>query len=118
MRSGAVALGMVSTLALALTSCDADADQRCVDTTTYRTVADSLCTSTAGGGYADTDRYQWYQQGGDSTAVHGYHRYYGGSGSSHGGSGSGGSDDGSGGSHGKGVSRGGLGGHGSGSHGG
>ncbi len=115
MRSGAVALGMVSSLALALTSCGSSADKRCVDTTTYKTVADSLCKSAPGDGYADTDRYQWYEQGGSSTYVHGYHRYYGSSGSSHVGSSSGGSDDGSG-SHG--VSRGGLGGHGSGSHGG
>ncbi|MHA6764478.1 hypothetical protein [Streptacidiphilus sp. PAMC 29251] len=110
---------MVSTLALVLTSCGSAADKRCVDSTNYKTVADSLCKSTAGGGYADTDRYQWYQKGGTSTYVGGYHRYYGSGSSSHVGSSSGGSDDGTSGSTGgKGVSRGGLGGHGSGSHGG
>ncbi|MFC1404789.1 MULTISPECIES: hypothetical protein [Streptacidiphilus] len=116
MRSGAVALGMVSSLALALTSCDSEADKRCVDTTNYRTVADKLCKSAPGGGYADTDRYQWYQKGGTSTGLAGYHRYYG----SSSGSGSKGSTDKTGtgkSSTGKGVTRGGLGSHGSGSSG-
>lgn len=122
MRSGAVALGMVSTLALVLTSCSSEADKRCVDSTTYKTVADSLCRSAPGGGYADTDRYQWYQKGssGGTGYVSGYHRYYGSGGGSHVGSSSGGSSSvggsSDGGSHG--VSRGGLGGHGSGSSGG
>lgn len=114
MRSGAVALGMVSTLALVLTSCGSEADQRCVDTTNYKTAADSLCKSAPGGGYADSDRYQWYRKGGSGGYVGGYHRYYGTGGGSH----VGGSSDGGGTSGGKGVSRGGLGGHGSGSSGG
>ncbi|WP_236653408.1 hypothetical protein [Streptacidiphilus melanogenes] len=103
-----MALGAVGSLALALTSCSGHADERCVDTTNYKTVADKYCNNAAGHGYADSDRYQWYAAGGDSTYVHGYHRSYG-SGSR------GGSDDGSG-SHG--ISRGGLGGHGDGSGGG
>ncbi|WP_042418677.1 hypothetical protein [Streptacidiphilus anmyonensis] len=110
-RSQAVTLTVVGSLALALTSCSGHADERCVDTTNYKTVADKLCNNAAGHGYADTDRYQWYAAGGDSTHVHGYHRSYG-SGSR----GSGGSDDGSGSGHG--ISRGGFGGHGDGSGGG
>ena len=113
MRSGAVALGMVSSLALALTSCDSETDKRCVDTTNYKTVADKYCKSAPGGGYADTDRYQWYEKGGTSTGLSGYHRYYGSS--SSGGSGSKDSTGKT--STGKGVTRGGLGSHGSGSSG-
>jgi hypothetical protein len=109
-RSQTVALGVVGSLALALTSCSSHPDERCVDTTNYKTVADKYCNNAAGHGYADTDRYQWYAAGGDSTHVHGYHRSYG-SGSR---GGSGGSDDGTG----HGIGRGGLGGHGDGSGGG
>ncbi len=118
MRSGAIALGLVSTLALALTSCGSDPDRRCVDSTTYRTVADQLCSSEPDGGYADGDRYQWYQQGG-SSYVHGYHRYYGSGGSrlSTGKGSTGGEDGGEDGGHG-GVTRGGLGGHSGSGHGG
>lgn len=122
MRSGAVAIGILGGMAVALTACSSDPDRRCVDTSNYKTVADSLCRTATGSGYADTDRYQWFEQGGNSAYVHGYHRYYGsgssvhstgGSGgtvhSSTGGSSTGGSD---------GVARGGLGSHGSGSSGG
>ncbi|MFC5909908.1 hypothetical protein [Streptacidiphilus monticola] len=106
-RSGSVALGLVGALAMALTACDSEPDQRCVDTQTYKTVADKLCRSQPGGGYADTDRYQWYAKGGSSTShVGGYHRSTGGSDSSK--SHSGGDS----------VSRGGFGGHGSGHSGG
>lgn len=50
MRSGAVALGLVSTLALALTSCGSEPDRRCVDSTSnYQSVADKLCNSEADG---------------------------------------------------------------------
>ena len=124
MRSGAVALGLVSTLALALTSCGSEPDRRCVDTTSYRNVADKLCNSEADGGIGDSDRYQWYQQGGSSTYVNGYHRYYGSGGSHSGGSrlttgkgSTGGEDGGEDGGH-VGVSRGGLGGHSGSGHGG
>ncbi|WP_051944330.1 hypothetical protein [Streptacidiphilus rugosus] len=111
MRSGGVALGVVGALALSLTSCDSSPDERCVDTTNYKTVADKYCDNTPGRGWADTDRYQWYESGSSSTShVGGYHRSYRGSGSR----GGTGSNDGTG----HGVTRGGLGGHGSGSHGG
>ncbi len=122
MRSGAVALGLVSGLAVALTSCDSSSpDTRCLDTSNYKAVAAKLCNNEPDGGYSDADRYQWYQQGGNSSYVSGYHRYYGsGSGtttrskSGTKGSTSSGDD----GSTGEGVSRGGIGGHGDGGHGG
>jgi hypothetical protein len=76
--AGAVALAMVvGGMALTLTSCSSQPTERCVDTLTYRWVDGSHCDSSPGGGYADTDRYQWYIQGGNSPYVHGYHRYYG-----------------------------------------
>ncbi|WP_225446920.1 hypothetical protein [Streptacidiphilus sp. PB12-B1b] len=121
----------MSSLAVALTSCGSTPDTRCLDTSTYKVVADRLCNSEPDNGYSDADRYQWYQQGGNSTHVTGYHRYYGSSGSGFGGgsgtsrsrSKGGSSGDGSSGdegSTGKGVSRGGHSGrsHGGGSHGG
>jgi hypothetical protein len=107
-RSQTVALGVVGSLAFALTSCSSPVDKRCVDTQLFKTVADQYCDNSPGKGYADTDRYQWFQSGGDSRYLHGYHRYYGSSRSR------GGSDDGS---TGHGVTRHGFGGH-SGSHGG
>ena len=119
MRSGAVALGLVGSLAMALTSCGGEPDQRCVDSTTYKTVANQLCTSSKGGGYADGSRYQWYQQGGNSTYVSGYHRYYGSGGSRlTTGRGSTGGEDGGGDGGGEGITRGGLGGHSGSGHGG
>lgn len=82
MRSNAVSLGIVSAVALALTSCGSDdsPDLRCVDTQTFKNVADKLCDSQPGQGYAQTDRYQWYQDDhrGSSTTYHSYgHRYTG-----------------------------------------
>ena len=119
MRSGAVALGLVGGLAVALTSCGSTPDTRCLDTTNYKAVADKYCNNESDGGYADTDRYQWYQQGGDSTHVNGYHRYYGSGTTTGSKSGSKkGSTSGDDGSSGEGVTRGGLGGHGDSGHGG
>ncbi|WP_052070128.1 hypothetical protein [Streptacidiphilus albus] len=119
MRSGAVALGLVSTLALALTSCGSEPDRRCVDTTNYRNVADKLCNSEPDGGVGDSDRYEWYQQGGNSSYVNGYHRYYGSGGSRlTTGRGSTGGEDGGGDGGGEGITRGGLGGHSGSGHGG
>lgn len=112
-RSGAVALGVVGGLAAALTACDSSPDRRCVDTTVYKNVADKLCKAESDGGYGDADRYQWFQKGGSSTYLPGYHRYYGSTRSRSGSGGSGSDDSGSGTHHS--VTRGGLGGH-SGSH--
>jgi len=63
MRSGAVPLGVVSAVALALTSCSSNdkPDLRCVDAKTYKQVSNSLCDAQPGGGYAATDLYQWYE---------------------------------------------------------
>ena len=120
MRSGAVALGLVSGLAVALTSCDSSSpDTRCLDTSNYKAVAAKLCNNEPDGGYSDADRYQWYQQGGNSSYVSGYHRYYGSGTTTRSKSGTKGStSSGDDGSTGEGVSRGGIGGHGDGGHGG
>jgi hypothetical protein len=71
-----VSLGIVSAVAMALTSCGGDSndepDLRCVDTQTYKTVTDSLCDSEPGEGYAATDRYQWYEDDGHSGSRHRY----------------------------------------------
>ncbi|MCD0481882.1 hypothetical protein LO771_05495 [Streptacidiphilus sp. ASG 303] len=82
-RSQAFQLGVVSAVALALTSCGSDdsPDLRCVDTKTFKNVADRLCNGQPGNGYASTDRYQWYEDDGHrhGTAAGGYygHRYTG-----------------------------------------
>ncbi|MFJ6214458.1 hypothetical protein ACIQGZ_14155 [Streptomyces sp. NPDC092296] len=113
MRSQTFSLGIVSAVALALTSCGngkSAPDLRCTDTQTFKTVSNSLCDSAPGGGYASTDRYQWYERdkgrtsstGG--TGVYG-HRYTGPRLSK-------GSGSGSGSKGGSGVGRGGFGGHG------
>lgn len=85
MRSNTVSLGIVSAVALALTSCSSDdsPDLRCVDTQTFKNVSDKLCDSQPGQGYASTDRYQWYEDdhhhsGTTSSGYHSYgHRYTG-----------------------------------------
>ncbi|WP_377270929.1 hypothetical protein [Peterkaempfera sp. SMS 1(5)a] len=78
MRSNAVSLGIVSAVALALTSCGSDdsPDLRCVDTQTFKNVSDQLCDSQPGQGYATTDRYQWYEDDNSShSGASTYHTY-------------------------------------------
>ncbi|MGA5701404.1 hypothetical protein [Peterkaempfera bronchialis] len=84
MRSQTVSLGIVSAVALALTSCSSNdkPDLRCVDSQNFKTVSASLCDSQPGNGYATTDRYQWYENDKtrhSTTAGTGYygHRYTG-----------------------------------------
>jgi hypothetical protein len=71
MRSNAVSIGIVSAVALALTSCSSqdEPDLRCVDTQTFKTVSDTYCAAEVGEGYATTDRYQWYQDDGSTSGT-------------------------------------------------
>jgi hypothetical protein len=62
-KSGYVALGMVGTLAFALTSCGSDEpDRRCVDGKTNRVVDERACEDGHGGA-------RWYYGGGGGRKV-------------------------------------------------
>ncbi|SEM34507.1 hypothetical protein [Streptacidiphilus jiangxiensis] len=75
-RSRRAALGLAGALALTLVSCSHHdhPDRACLDTVTNKVVADQLCDGAPGRGLLPTDRYQWYEAGGDSLLLHGFHR--------------------------------------------